>query len=91
MAAKKAAKDAQKAALAASGAEGAAQVAEMEKRKAAQRQAAKDRKLTPTAADLETNAALHEWAVAALRRLYADVAPPALLEVLTATQEAQAV
>lgn len=45
MAAKKAAKDAQKAELAASGADGAAQVAEMEKRKAAQRQAAKDRKL----------------------------------------------
>ena len=52
--------------------------------------AAKDRKLTPTEADVETNAALHAWAVAALQRLYTDVAPPALLEVLTATQEAQA-
>lgn len=45
MAAKKAAKDAQKADLAASGAEGAAAVAEMEKRKAAQRAAKNDRKL----------------------------------------------
>ena len=45
MAAKKAAKDAQKAALAASGEEGAAAVAEMEKRKAAQRAAKADRKL----------------------------------------------
>ena len=52
--------------------------------------AAKDRKLTPTEADVETNAALHAWAVAALQRLYTDVAPPALLQVLTATQEAQA-
>ena len=45
MLAKKAAKDAKNADLAASGAEGAAAVAEAEKRKAAQRQAAKDRKL----------------------------------------------
>ena len=45
MLAKKAAKDAKNADLAASGAEGAAAVAEAEKRKAAQRQAAKDRQL----------------------------------------------
>ena len=45
MAAKKAAKDAQKAELASSSAEGAAAVAELEKRKAAQRAAKNDRKL----------------------------------------------
>jgi hypothetical protein len=45
MAAKKAAKDAAKAELAASSAEGAAAVAELEKRKAAQRAAKNDRKL----------------------------------------------
>jgi hypothetical protein len=60
MAIKKAQKDAQKAELASSSEQGAAAVAEMEKRKAAQRQAAKDRKLdnfNPQLAKAAKNAA----------------------------------